>query len=155
MPDRFLGMPKNGCVSFMMKKLLSVCWTSSYRQHICWNSNGYYICYSLGRSVSVFLWSQICSEGIVSQTKDWWDPFNQAAWKTWRFRFPYRKLPFNTAIYPSLQLMVYISQLIRYTIAYSSYGDFIDRGRLLTKKLVDQDYTLEKLKISFRKCYGR
>ena len=39
--------------------------------------------------------------------------------------------------------------------AYSSYGDFIDRGRLLTKTLLDQGYTLEKLKIYFRKCYGR
>ena len=50
---------------------------------------------------------------------------------------------------------VYISQLIRYARACSSYGDFIDRGRLLTKKLVDQGYTLEKLKIYFRKFYGR
>ena len=33
---------------------------------------------------------------------------------------------------------VYISQLIRYARACSSYGDFIDRGRLLTQKIVDQ-----------------
>ena len=50
---------------------------------------------------------------------------------------------------------VYISQLIRYAIACSSYVDFMDRGRLLIEKIVDQDYTLEKLKIDFRKCYGR
>ena len=39
---------------------------------------------------------------------------------------------------------VYISQLIRYARAYSLCVDFIDRGRLLTKKLVVQGYTLEK-----------
>ena len=39
--------------------------------------------------------------------------------------------------------------------ACSSYGDFIDRGRLLTEKLVDQGYTIEKLKIYFRKFYRR
>ena len=42
---------------------------------------------------------------------------------------------------------VYISQLIRYARACSSYGDFIDRRRLLTRKLLNQCYTLEKLKI--------
>ena len=50
---------------------------------------------------------------------------------------------------------VYISQLIGYARACSSYGDFIDRRRLLTKKRVDQGYTLEKLKIYFRKFFGR
>ena len=49
------------------------------------------------------------------------------------------------------QYCVYISQLIIYTGACSSYGDFIDGGRLLTEKSVDQGYTLEKLKIYFRK----
>ena len=39
---------------------------------------------------------------------------------------------------------VYILQLIRYARACSSSGDFIERGRLLTKKLVGQDYTLEQ-----------
>ena len=50
---------------------------------------------------------------------------------------------------------VYISQLIRYASVLSSYGDFIDRGRLLTKKLVDQGYTLEHLKFYLWKFYGR
>ena len=50
---------------------------------------------------------------------------------------------------------VYISQLnIIYAIACYSYGDFKDRERLLTKNLVDQVYTLEKLKIYFRKFFG-
>ena len=39
--------------------------------------------------------------------------------------------------------------------ACSSYGDFIDRGRLLTKELIEQGYMLEKLKIYFRRFYGR
>ena len=50
---------------------------------------------------------------------------------------------------------VYISQVIIYLRACSSCGDFIDRGRLVTKKLVDQGFTLEKLKNYFRKCCGR
>ena len=50
---------------------------------------------------------------------------------------------------------VYISQLIRYTRACSSYGDFIDREMRLTKKLVVQCYTLEQLKLYFRKFYDR
>ena len=49
---------------------------------------------------------------------------------------------------------VYISQLIRYTRSCSSYSGFIDRGRLLTKKLVGQGCTLEQLKIYFRKLNG-
>ena len=43
---------------------------------------------------------------------------------------------------------VYISQLIRYANSCSSYGDFKDRWRLLSKKLVGQGYTL-KLKMYF------
>ena len=38
---------------------------------------------------------------------------------------------------------IYIAQLIRYARACSSYGDFIYGGRLLTRKLVDQGYTVE------------
>ena len=46
---------------------------------------------------------------------------------------------------------VYISILIRYARSCSSFGDFIDRGMLLTNKIVDQGYALEKLKkVSFR-----
>ena len=39
-----------------------------------------------------------------------------------------------------------------YTIAD---GDFKDKGRLFTKTLIDHVYTLEKMKIYFRKFYGR
>ena len=40
---------------------------------------------------------------------------------------------------------LYISQLIRYARDCSSYGDYIDRERLLTRKLFDQGYMLESL----------
>ena len=53
----------------------------------------------------------------------------------------------------SLYYGVYISQLVMYTRACSSCVDFIDRGKLLTKKLVDQGYTLEKMKTYFRKFF--
>ena len=40
---------------------------------------------------------------------------------------------------------VYISQYTGDTGACYSYFDFIDRGKLLSKKFVDKGYTLEKL----------
>jgi hypothetical protein len=50
---------------------------------------------------------------------------------------------------------LYISQLIQYSRACSSYQDFRDRGLLLTRKLMDKVFLLVKLKSSHRKCYGR
>jgi hypothetical protein len=50
---------------------------------------------------------------------------------------------------------VYIFQLIRYSRACGSYQDFLDRGLLLTRKLLDQEFFLVKLKSSLRKFYGR
>ena len=41
--------------------------------------------------------------------------------------------------------VIYVSQLIRYARAYSLHGDFVDRGRLLTKKLVYEGYMLSKV----------
>ena len=51
--------------------------------------------------------------------------------------------------------MEYIFQLIRYSRACGSYQDFLDRGLLLTRKLLDQWFLLGKLKSSLRKSYGR
>ena len=48
---------------------------------------------------------------------------------------------------------VYISQLIRYSRACGSYQDFLDRGLLLTRKLLNQGFLLVKLKSSHRKFY--
>jgi hypothetical protein len=39
--------------------------------------------------------------------------------------------------------------------ACGSYQYFIDRGLLLTRKLLNQGFFLVKLKSSLRKCYGR
>jgi hypothetical protein len=50
---------------------------------------------------------------------------------------------------------VYISQLIRYSRDCGSYHDFLDRGLLLTRNLLNQGFLLVKLKSSLRKCYGR
>ena len=41
---------------------------------------------------------------------------------------------------------VYISQLIRYSRTCGSYQDFLDRGLLLTRKLLNQGFLLVKLK---------
>ena len=49
---------------------------------------------------------------------------------------------------------VYISQLIQYSRACGSYQDFLDRGLLLTRKLLIQGFLLVKLKSSLRKFYG-
>ena len=50
---------------------------------------------------------------------------------------------------------VFISQLIRYARACSSYECFILRARRLSSKLLKQGYLAERLKSSFRKFYGR
>jgi hypothetical protein len=50
---------------------------------------------------------------------------------------------------------VYLSQVIRYSRACGSYQDFLDRGMLLTRKLLNQGFLLVKLKSSLRKFYGR
>jgi hypothetical protein len=49
---------------------------------------------------------------------------------------------------------VYISQLIRYSRACGSYQDFLDRGLLLTRKLLNQGFLLIKLKSSLGLPYG-
>ena len=50
---------------------------------------------------------------------------------------------------------VYISQMIQYSRACGSYQDFLDRGLLLTRKLLNQVFLLVKLKSSLRKFCGR
>ena len=50
---------------------------------------------------------------------------------------------------------VFISQLIRYDRACSSYECFILKARWLSSKLLNQGYLVERLKLSFRKFYGR
>ena len=50
---------------------------------------------------------------------------------------------------------VFISQLIRYARACSSYGCFILRATWLSNRLLEQGYVKERLKSSLRKFYGR
>ena len=47
---------------------------------------------------------------------------------------------------------VYISQLIRYSRACGSHQDFLGRGLMLTRKLLNQGFLLVKLKSSLRNC---
>ena len=64
------------------------------------------------------------------------------------------------SIFPlwNLHLYEYVAtfrQLIRYSGAYGSYQDFLDRGLVLTRKLLNQWFLLVKLKSSLRKFYER
>ena len=64
--------------------------------------------------------------------------------------------PFQSSNIPSSPAYgVFISQLIRYARACSSYECFILRTRRLSSKLLKQGYLAERLKSSFRKFYGR
>ena len=50
---------------------------------------------------------------------------------------------------------VYISQLIRYARACSSYNNFADRHRQLSYKLLNQGYSRERLVSTFKRFFGR
>jgi hypothetical protein len=65
-------------------------------------------------------------------------------------------LPFICSNIPAATAYgAYISQLIRYSWACGSYQDCLDRGLLLSGKLLNQWFLLVKLKSSLRKFYGR
>jgi len=71
------------------------------------------------------------------------------------FNFPIVNFPFICSNIPAAPSYgVYIVQLIRYSRACGSYQDFLDRGLLLTTKLLSQGLLLIKLKSSLRKFYG-
>ena len=72
------------------------------------------------------------------------------------FNFHITNFPFlgsNIPTWPAYG--VFISQLIRYARACSSYGCFILRATRLSNQLLEQGYVKERLKSSFRKFYGR
>ena len=72
------------------------------------------------------------------------------------FSFPIVNFPFICSNIPAAPAYgVYMSQLVRYSRACISYHDFLDRGLLLTKKLLHQGFLMVKLKSSLRKFYGR
>ena len=72
------------------------------------------------------------------------------------FNFHLTNFPFLSSNIPSSPAYgVFISQLIRYSRACSSYECFILRARRLSSKLLKQGYLATRLKSSFRKLYGR
>jgi hypothetical protein len=72
------------------------------------------------------------------------------------FNFPIVNFPFICSNIPAAPAYgVYISQMIRHSRACDSYQDFLDRGLLLTMKLLSQGFLLVKLKSSLRTFYGR
>ena len=88
--------------------------------------------------------------------------WNSAFWVMfWRnlrllLLFHITNFPFLSSNIPSSPAYgVFISQLIRYARACSSYECFILRARRLSSKLLKQGYLVERLKSSFRKFYGR
>ena len=70
--------------------------------------------------------------------------------QTRRFHFPYNK--FSDPDSPAYG--VFISQLMRYTRACSSYKCFILRATRLSNKILEQGYIKECLKSSLKKFYG-
>ena len=72
------------------------------------------------------------------------------------FNFHITNFPFLSSNIPTSPAYgVFISQLIRYARACSSYGCFILRATRLSNKLLEQGYVKERLKLSLRKFYGR
>ena len=72
------------------------------------------------------------------------------------FNFHITNFPFLSSNIPTLPAYgVFISQLIRYARACSSYGCFILRATRLSNKLLEQEYVNERLKSSLGKFYGR
>ena len=65
------------------------------------------------------------------------------------FNFPIVNFPFICSNIPAAPAYgVYISQMIRYSRACGSYQDFLDRGMLLTRKLLNKGFLLVKLRSS-------
>ena len=72
------------------------------------------------------------------------------------FNFYITNFPFLSSNIPSsLAYGVFISQLIRYARACSSYECFILKAVRLSSKLLGQGYVRERLKLSLRKFYSQ
>ena len=67
------------------------------------------------------------------------------------FSFPIMNFP-SSNIPAAPAYGVYISQLILYSRACISYHDFLDRGLLLTRKLLNQEFQM--VEFTLRKFYG-
>jgi hypothetical protein len=78
--------------------------------------------------------------GLLLKTFDKSDDFN----------FPIVNFPFISNNIPASSAYgVYISQLIRYYRACDTYQDFLERGFVLTRKLLNQGFLLVQLKSHF------
>ena len=72
------------------------------------------------------------------------------------FNFPIVNFPFLDSNIPSSPAYgVYISQLIRYARACSSYKDFLARCKTLSIRLLGQGYNIKRLKTATKKFCGR
>ena len=72
------------------------------------------------------------------------------------FNFSIVNFPFLCSNIPASPAYgVFISQLIRYGRACSHYGNFIQRSKLLTNKLLTQGYCKPRLIKALKKFYGR
>ena len=72
------------------------------------------------------------------------------------FSFSIVNFPYLCSNIPSSPAYgVYVSQLIRYARACSAYDQLLNRGKLLTDKLLLQGFQQSRLKAAFRKFYGR
>ena len=81
----------------------------------------------------------------------------QSKWKLIvEFNFPIVNFPFLSSNIPSAPAYgVYVSQLIRYARTCLNYQDFMERGKVLTQKLLSQGYQKTKLVATLKKFYGR
>ena len=69
--------------------------------------------------------------------------------------FPIVNFPFLSSNVPSAPAYgIYISQLILYARACSNYQDTMERGKVLTTKLLSQGYQKAKLVATLKKFYG-
>ena len=72
------------------------------------------------------------------------------------FNFPIVNFSFLSSNIPSAPAYgVYVSQLIRYARTCSNYQDFMERGKVLTQKLLSQGFQKTKLVATLKKFYGR
>ena len=93
-----------------------------------------------------YTWSRPFGTCICSTCWDKRDDFN----------FHITDFPFLSSNIPTSPAYgVFISQLIRYARACSSYGCFILMATRLSNKLLEQGYVKERLSSSLRKLYGR
>ena len=72
------------------------------------------------------------------------------------FNFTIVTFPFLSSNSPSAPAYgVYVSQLMRYARACSNYQDLMERGKMLSTKLLCQGYQKIKLVATLKKFYGR